>query len=190
MFARWFASGAPVACERRGGSLRAGRPHASAEVVRFAHAGRMRAPRWTRDCCSGSRAPNPGLDGRDWRGAQSSVNPCVRAWPGARRRDHAPRVPLHGPVTLRINPTSTSPPEAPWQGEKNIRDLLRGFGIDGPSRPRRCPRPAAWRGIGPDANRRAGTQPLLLVIDEGARLRRALAPRSLPGEASKVHTLP
>jgi hypothetical protein len=42
----------------------------------------------------------------------------------------------------------------------------RGPGIDGPSRPRRCPRPALWRGAGFDAKWRAVMPALLVVTDD------------------------
>ncbi len=40
----------------------------------------------------------------------------------------------------------------PGRMEKNIRNLLSNGGIDGPSRPRRSPRPSLWQGTGLDAN--------------------------------------
>jgi len=50
--------------------------------------------------------------------------------------------------------------------EKDIRVVWRGPGIDGPSRPRRCPRPTCWRGAGLGANWRAAVPALLLVTDD------------------------
>ena len=52
-------------------------------------------------------------------------------------------------------------------GEKPSPFFLFGIGIDGPSRPRRCPRPTDWRGAGLDAN-------------FGSRCRRSFSRGTLP----------
>ena len=51
-------------------------------------------------------------------------------------------------------------------GRKTPSFSWRVFGIDGPSRPRRCPRPALWLGTGLDANSRAGWLAFLGLMDD------------------------
>jgi hypothetical protein len=80
---------------------------ALAEVARFALAEVSRAPRWAGTCFHGSRASEPGLDGRIPRAfGQSSTCACVHRALGsvATRRDA-----LDDPVRLRNKPPPTSP---------------------------------------------------------------------------------
>ena len=69
--------------------------------------------------------------------------------------------------------TRHSPLGAPIACSPQIGDepnYLRVFGIVGPSRPRRCPRPAFPRAIGLDANLASRTPALLVVTDKGTSL--------------------
>jgi len=61
------------------------------------------------------------------------------------------------PASRRSHTRNKSPPTLPqapaWRGDKyRPRFLNFEIGIDGPSRPRRYPRPSLWRGAGLDAN--------------------------------------
>jgi hypothetical protein len=87
-----------------------------------------------------------------FRGRSMKIRP-VRA--GMVRPAPQPRAAM--PSTTRFAyETSPRPPRRKrhlgWR-RKTGTFFKDGFGIDGPSRPRRCPRPALTPGTGPDANR-------------------------------------
>jgi len=97
------------------------------------------------------RASESGLDGRiqrvPWLRLASRARRLTafngRAWrtgglPPASRRSR-----------LRSEPHPTLPRRRVSGWLKTFAVLGRGFGIDGPSRPRRCSRPSLWRGTGP-----------------------------------------
>ena len=85
--------------------------------------------------------------------------PQLRRPPRARRRaafngrgwrtgGFRPRRPGSPAQQAPAHPAAATPRHV----EKREAAFERGLGIDGPSRPRRCPRPAAWRAGGLDAN--------------------------------------
>jgi hypothetical protein len=123
---------------------------ALAEGSRFASADVARATGWAGACFHGSRASESGLDGRIPRAFnEDSTCACRHGAPGtaATRRDA-----LDDPVRLRNKPLPTLPRRHLGVGRKSSSVFEEECGIDGPSRPRRCPRPAAWQAAGPDAN--------------------------------------
>ena len=91
-------------------------------------------------------------------------SPC---WPRSRssRADRRPPPASRG-ARLRSEPQPTLPRHHLGEWRRTFAGFGLGFGLDGPSRPRRCPRPASWRGAGLDAKLRVAAPAALGVIDE------------------------
>ena len=114
------------------------------------------------------RASESGLDGRIQRVPWLRVAPRARHVGRVQRARLADRrlPPASCRARLRSEPLPTLPRRRVGGLRKTVAVFKRGFGIDGPSRPRRCPRPALWRGAGLDAKWRAAVPALLLVTDD------------------------
>jgi hypothetical protein len=67
---------------------------------------------------------------------------------------------------LRSEPQPTLPRHHLGEWRKTFAVFKRCFGIDGPSSPRRCPRPTRWQGTEPDAKTRIDRPTLLVVPDD------------------------
>ena len=127
-----------------------------------------------------SSAGKPVLDSRyiaDLRGALG--------WGAMTRRTLLRSCPPSACGLLLLNFAEKSPPThraRAWRGARqhslgNESRFYMGSGIDGPSRPRRCPRPALLQDTGFDANVRASPQAFLVMIDEARRVPRRAARR-------------
>ena len=99
---------------------------------------------------------------------EDSTCACLRRAPGT--YCVAPRCPRRVGAPANQSPTHLAAGAASASEEKTVEVLLEDFGIDGPSRPRRCPRPAPWPGAWLDANKRAGVPSLLVDHDNERRL--------------------
>jgi hypothetical protein len=148
-------------------TLRAREPHASARVgggsVPPAHPARLISA-WTAEIRGRSIEVRP----RNFDGPRSTLRPLAD-------------MPSTRAVSLRPNPPPTLSQAPAWQGDKYqipLRVFGEGFGIVGPSRPRRCPRPAASPCRHPSRGLRVGAPTLLCVSDEAVRLRRHAGARA------------
>ena len=100
------------------------------------------------------RASESGLNGADSACSVASTttarSPSGRVQPACLADRKLP--PASRRSRLRSQPLPTLPRRRLGGWMKTFAGFERGFGIDGPSRPRRCPRPARWQGAGLDAN--------------------------------------
>ena len=127
------------------------------------------APRWARTWFDSERAPEIGLDGLIPKARPHVLAGRARRFCGRARCPRRPGSPSHQVHAHRAAGTA-------WRLGQIRSSTFKGvFGIGGPSRPRRCPRPSLWRGAGLDANhgparQRADSRPTMRAADGGALL--------------------